>query len=221
MNRWLLVLSATLVASCGASNASMFEGRIADRSAMSDSPVARAQGGRTLVRRAEMRVDVPRIDRALVQTSRVVNASGGSVERESIADRSAHLVIRVPESALQATSDSLAVLGKVTHRSLSTEDASARAIDLDARISALTASRDRLRALVDRAATVEAVIAVERELARVQGELEALEGQQRHLRDAAAMATLGLSLEQPPRLGPLGLVVKGTAFLIGKLFVIG
>jgi hypothetical protein len=221
MNRPAVLLVAVLLTACSGVGSGAFSGSMTDVSPQTEPSVARAQNSsRTLIRRAELALDVPRLDRALVHTSRVVSAAGGSVEREAIADRSAHLVIRVPETNLAATSDSLSVIGKVTHRSLSTDDASARAINLEARIVALTASRDRLRALIDRANTVEEVIVVERELARVQAELENLEGQQRHLRDAAAMATLGLSLEQPPKLGPIGLVAKGATLLIGKLFVL-
>jgi hypothetical protein len=220
MNRSLLVLCVVLLAACGSFTPGSASRGAGAAPAPVELPQAAQGDSRTLIRRANVSVDVPRLDRALVRANRVVDAAGGSIERETISDRSAHLIIRLPQASLSATSDSLASLGNLKHRSLSTEDASGRSIDLDARIAALTASRDRLRALVERANSINEVITVERELARVQGELENLQGQQRHLRDAAAMATLGLSIDQPPKLGPIGLVFKGAGYLVSKLFVL-
>jgi len=174
---------------------------------------------RLLVRRAAMDVVVENVPRAAARAEAVLVSSGGYVERGQRAERSASFTLRVPEKSLDATLDSLATLGSVASRRVSAEDVTEEAIDLDARLQSLIATRDRLRKLHDSATSVTEVIAVERELGRVQGEVDSLEGRLKHLRSSAALATVELSIRQKIVLGPLGVIAKGLGTLLSKLFV--
>lgn len=127
--------------------------------------------------------------------------------------------MRVPESRLDAATDAVARLGHVVARHATQEDRSVEAADLDARVKNLQATRDRLRALAQRAESVSDVVAVERELSRVQGELDGLEAQLRVLRDRAALASLSVQLEPRMVMGPLGWVLNGAVKVVTKLFV--
>jgi hypothetical protein len=173
-----------------------------------------------LVRRAALGLDV---DDIAVSTSRahgVAIGSGGYVEREDRAERSASVTIRVPEPRLDAALDTLGRLGKITNRTVSAQDVTEEAIDVEARIRSLTASRDRLRELLTRASAVGDVVAVERELARAQGELDSLQGRLQHLRSTAALAELHVSFHQKVVLGPLGRFFNAIGRGLGKLFVV-
>lgn len=173
-----------------------------------------------LVRRAALGVDV---DDIAVSTSRahgVAIGSGGYVEREERAERSASVTIRVPEPRLDAALDTLGRLGKITNRTVSAQDVTEEAIDVEARIRSLTASRDRLRELLGRASAVGDIVAVEKELARVQGELDSLQGRLQHLRSTAALAELHVSFHQKVVLGPLGRFFNAIGRGLGKLFVV-
>jgi chromosome segregation ATPase len=70
-------------------------------------------------------------------------------------------------------------------------------VDLEARLSNLRAERDRLRTLYERANTTEDVLAVQRELSEVQGEIERLEAQKRSLEQRVAYSTLTVELREP------------------------
>jgi predicted nucleic acid-binding Zn-ribbon protein len=167
-----------------------------------------------------MQVEVRDVAPAQARLERAVGALGGQVARvEAREDERADYVIRVPADRLAAAMDSAAALGRVESRTVSAEDVTERVLDAEARLGALRASRDRLRQLVERAATVQDVVAVERELARVQGELESLEARLNALRGQVAMSELAVGLRRPPVLGPLGLLLGGALRLIGKLFV--
>jgi hypothetical protein len=172
-----------------------------------------------LVRRAAMDVVVNDVAAAAARAQSVLVSSGGYVERGDRGERSASFTLRIPEKSLDATLDSLATLGTVASRRVSAEDVTAEAIDLDARLQSLIASRDRLRKLHDSATSVSDVIAVERELGRVQGEVDSLEGRLKFLRSAAALATVDLSIRQRIVLGPLGVIAKGLGTVLSKLFV--
>ena len=63
------------------------------------------------------------------------------------------------------------------------------------------------------------MLEVERELARVQGELDSLEGRRAFLRDASALSHLELSIQRRVVLGPIGVVAKGVGWGVEKLFV--
>ena len=184
-----------------------------------DAPAFAAGDARMLVRRAAMDVVVEDVPAAAARAQAVLVSSGGYVERGERAERSASFTFRIPEKSLDATLDSLATLGTVASRRVSAEDVTAEAIDLDARLQSLIASRDRLRKLHDSATSVSDVIAVERELGRVQGEVDSLEGRLKFLRSAAALATVELSIRQRIVLGPLGVIAKGLGTLLSKLFV--
>lgn len=180
---------------------------------------ASVEAGRMLVRRAAMDVVVEDVAAAAARVQSVLVQSGGYAERGQLGERSASFTLRVPEKALDATLDSLATLGSVASRTVSAQDVTEEAIDLDARLQSLIATRDRLRKLHDSATSVTEVIAVERELGRVQGEVDSLEGRLKHLRSSAALATVELSIRRKIVLGPLGVIAQALGTVITRLFV--
>ena len=115
--------------------------------------------------------------------------------------------------------DSLALLGKVTNRSLSAEDVTAQSVDLEARVASFRAARDKLLELLNRATTVADAIAAQAELARVQAELDSLEAQLKSLQTSVALSQLSITLNRRIVLGPLGVIGKALGEVIGKLFV--
>ena len=84
----------------------------------------------------------------------------------------------------------------------------------------MRATRDRLRQLLERAASVGDIAAVETQLSRVQQDLESLEGRLKSLRTDVALSELSLNIEQRHVLGPLGLVAAGLAWVVEKLFIL-
>jgi Domain of unknown function (DUF4349) len=173
-----------------------------------------------LVRRAALDVEVAEPVPAAARARQIVAGFGGYVEREQRGDRSADFTLRVPEARLDAALDSLATLGDVTGRRLSTEDVTTQVLDIEARRASLAATRDRLKRLLDSASGVADVIAVERELARVQGDLDAMDGRVQYLRSAAAMASIELDVKRRVVLGPLGVFFRALGTGLGKLFVL-
>ena len=75
------------------------------------------------------------------------------------------------------------------------EDITDRVVDVEARIASARTLEQRLLAIAtERTSTVESLLAVERELARVRGDLEQLEGRRRQWADQVALSTLTLHL---------------------------
>ena len=176
---------------------------------------------RILVRKAALGLEVEKVGSAIAAATALTTRLGGYVESSvQQSERSARLVLRVPSTSLDASLDSLARIGKVESRSITATDVTDEARDLDARVATLRATRDRLRQLLERAASVSDIAAVETQLARVQQDLESLEGRQKSLRTNVALSELSVSIEQRYVLGPLGLVAAGLAWVVEKLFIL-
>ncbi len=154
--------------------------------------------------------------RATVVSSRF----GGMVQHAKVGDDRAELVLRVPEPRLDEALDSLSMLGKVESRRLSADDVTGEVIDLEARVASLVGVRDRLRGMLEGSSSMTEIMSIERELARVQAQIDAIEGRLRYLRGSATMAELSLSVRRERILGPVGWVIVGIGRALEKLFVI-
>lgn len=134
-----------------------------------------------------------------------VAAQGGSIQQQDLtaADgaQTATIVARVPAAGLDALLADVQRLGTVESVSRQATDVTQQRIDLDARIGALTASVTRLRDLLDQAANVADLVAVETELANRQAELDALMAQRDYLADQVAMSTVTITLLPTVRAG--------------------
>ena len=200
----------------------------ASRTSLADVVVAQQAGDapsaaetRVLVRKAAIKIEVERVSTAIAAATALTARLGGYVESSAQqSEGSARLVLRVPSMSLDATLDSLGRIGKVKSRSVTATDVTEQARDLDARVATLRATRDRLRQLLERAASVSDIAAVETQLSRVQQDLESLEGRLKSLRTDVALSELTVDIERRHVLGPLGLVAVGLGWVVEKLFIL-
>ncbi|MEV0033691.1 DUF4349 domain-containing protein [Nocardia sp. NPDC050793] len=109
-------------------------------------------------------------------------------------DPSASLTVRVPADKTDAFVSGLGGIGTLTRVSVNRDDVTMQWEDLDARIKALQASVDRLRALITSAASTADLIAAEQALSSRQGELDSLTAQKRLLDDQVALSTLTIEI---------------------------
>ncbi len=109
-------------------------------------------------------------------------------------DPSASLTVRVPADKTDAFVNGLGGIGTLTRVSVNRDDVTMQWEDLDARIKALQASVDRLRALITSAASTADLIAAEQALSSRQGELDSLTAQKRLLDDQVALSTLTIEI---------------------------
>lgn len=138
----------------------------------------------------------------------------------------ATLTVRVPTDKTDAFLAGLKADGRVTTVTTNREDVTMQWQDLDARIKALQASVDRLRALVSSAASTADLIAAENALSGRQGDLDSLTARKRHLDEQIALSTLTieLSTDEPPGSQPDSYgdrVVKGWHSLMAALKATG
>jgi len=214
----LLLFFTLLFSSCSKKDISVSKagpGRLAELSMMN------LDQGRSYVLSASQTLDVKEVEQAIKDVEAIVKKSGGHIEGQSVReDEQARLTLRVPPGQLVPTLDALAALGKEEHRSVSSEDVTEKLIDTEARLKNAIALRDRLKTLLNQAKDVKDVLEIEKELARLQGDIDSMEGRLKKLKAQVDFATIDLTLNRRKILGPLGYIVYGAAWLIQKLFVI-
>jgi uncharacterized protein DUF4349 len=174
---------------------------------------------RMLVRRGDLSAEVEDLTPPLVRTHDLTASLGGYIASESRNDRSVNVSMRVPEPKLDVALDSLSQLGTVKSRRVSSQDVTEESIDVEARIKSLSAERDQLRALLDKAVTINDVFTIERELARVQGDIDSLQHRLEHLRNTSTLAELNAEFSKKRELGPVAAFFGAIGRGIGRLFV--
>ncbi|MDO8880719.1 MAG: DUF4349 domain-containing protein [Coriobacteriia bacterium] len=107
------------------------------------------------------------------------------------------VTVRVPAASFEAFVEKVAELGTVKYQAEDAEDVTQQHVDLSARLENLRAEEARLREFFDAATKVEEMLSIERELARVRGDIESLDAQVTYLERQAAMATVTIELTEP------------------------
>ena len=159
-----------------------------------------AGAGRQVITTGYVTITVDKPVDASANAIRIVEQSGGRVDGRSETapvngnDGSATLTLRIPSDTLTATLEKLRKLGAVQEISLNSADVTMETRDLDARITALSASVDRLLALLSSATDTENLITLETAISDRQAQLESMESQRRYYTDQVSLSTLTLNL---------------------------
>jgi hypothetical protein len=148
-------------------------------------PIESAQDAATIVEEAGGRVD-----------SRTENP-----ETDNQVAR-ATLTLRIPSGDLDRTLDELRALGTVDHVSLNASDVTQQSADINARVTALTTSVDRLLTLMSQATSTTDLIAIEGELSRRQADLESMISQRDYLADQVEYSTITVELTSTTTVAP-------------------
>ncbi|HVL27195.1 MAG TPA: DUF4349 domain-containing protein [Acidimicrobiales bacterium] len=168
-------------------------------------PGAVDPAGPRVVRTADLALEVAegRFGSAFDRVAAIAITSGGYVTSSSTTGeggrraRSGQLTLRVPSDRFEDARRALRQLGEVDQESLRGEDVSGQLVDYEARLRSLRAQEESLQALLGRAANVGEVLQVQTALFNVRQQIEQLEAQRAQLDQAAALATIQVSLYEP------------------------
>jgi len=182
--------------------------------------------GPQIITTVQLTVTVDAPISAADEASRIVDGAGGTVANRSeraaseYEPGSAQLTLRIPSDKLTATLEKLKDLGVARDTSLNSTDVTSQSQDLDARITALQTSVDRLLTLMEKATNTADLITIESALSDRQANLESLQSQKRNLDDQVQLSTVSLYLiseQDTPKENPetfwSGLVTGWGAFI--------
>jgi hypothetical protein len=163
---------------------------------------------RKVIRNGGLTVEVPDLARAMNAVRAAVSAAGGYVTNETQGRdeydvRHGTLTCRIPAAKLDATVAAFQGMGRLISMSIQAEDITEQYFDMETRLRNQRQLETRLVALFDRPGNkVADLLEVEREVARVRGEVESLEGRKRLWDSQVSLSTLTVELREPrPAIG--------------------
>ena len=158
--------------------------------------------GPMIVQTASLSIVARNYDEASEAIGKLARARGGYVEKldakaQTGSARELSIALRVPAKQLDGFLEDLRQLGHVEQESQSNEEVSAEYVDLQARLRSAQATERRLiELLATRTGRLVDVLDVERELARVRGEIESMQGQSNLLLHRVSYATVQVELSE-------------------------
>jgi hypothetical protein len=166
------------------------------------TPVSLARTGPMIARKAQLEILVTKLDDARQATDRIIREGSGYVAQLSSTTESgpARVLVaslRIPADQLDACLAELKKLGRVTQESQSGEEVTQQHADLVARLKNSRNTEQRLNGVIQqRTGPVKEILEVEKESARVRGEIEQMEAEQQTLEHRVNFATIDLKLAE-------------------------
>lgn len=165
---------------------------------------ATAQPGaqRHIIYRAEVDLVVEQFDPLPEQIETAVRQHDGFVSASSLTGspgrpRSGRWTVRVPVDRFHEFLAAVRLLGEARNVTATSDDVTAEFYDIEARIRNKQQEEQRLlELLADATGKLEEVLAVERELSRVRGEIEQAQGRLRMLKDVTELTTVTVTVTE-------------------------
>jgi hypothetical protein len=192
------------------------------------APDSAAQN-RQLIRTAQVDLRGDDVTGALVKVKDLTSREGGYIGQENSTSNSGSLTLRVPADRMDAVLKGLGEVEgtSVVRRETKSEDVTEQVVDVESRLATQRASVDRVRALLERAATTSEITQIEGELTKRQTDLESLQRRYDALKGQVAQSTITVSIRQgsaPPaaeeKLGFLGALESGWHALLETVRVL-
>ncbi len=215
----LLIASLWLVAGCSGGNstrhsesapapAAPLKSGADFKGGAPEAPAPLVEPARDVVKTASLILVAPDPAAAADKATAIVDKAGGRVDERSddagstSGRASVHLVLRVPANGLDPALAALKGLGTVQTLEVKTDDVTARRVDLDARITALKTSVDRLLGIMRDSKDPDALIKAEEALSSRQAELQSLQAQRDALRDQITYSSVDVQITAERTGGP-------------------
>lgn len=162
---------------------------------------------RMIITTGTMTVEVDQFDEARDKLNAAVTelggfASGSSASVDQAGHRYGSLTVRIPSGKYADLVTRARGLGKVKNESATGQDVTEEYTDIDARLRAQQKLESELLTLMEsaRRGGLSDLLEIEREVARVRGEIESMQGRMRYLADQSALSTLTVELREPAAL---------------------
>ncbi len=173
---------------------------------------------RKLIRDAALEIEVEAVADASREAAFAAERNGGVLAdsqffQNADGEQRCTIRLRVPSERFEAVLTELRPLGTVRSERTNTQDVTKEYADLEIRLAVKRDTADRLRDILDnRTGTLADVLQVERELARVIGEIESMEGAKRYYDQQIAISTITVELSESGAGKPGPFAAIGDAF---------
>ncbi len=128
-------------------------------------------------------------------------------------------ILRVAAPQLEAALLDLETLGKIKQKNVSGSDVTEFYQDLEIRLENARQYRKRYLEILEAAQNVEEILRIEKELERLNEEIDLLTGKLQSLKDQIALATIQIDIERKVKPGPVGYLFVGLYEAVKWVFV--
>ena len=175
---------------------------------------------RMIARSVSMEIESDNPDEIKDKISLEVKNFKGFIIQENISqDSTSYISLRVPSQSLDAFCAQVRKTGRLVSEKTRGEDITDAYNDDLIRLDSLKTVRARYTALLGKAAKVEEMLGIEKELERINGQIELYEGRKKYNENRAAYALVSIEIKGKVRPGPIGWVFYGLYKGIYWLFV--
>lgn len=189
------------------------------------SPKYRADGGgenrlqesRVVIYRATAELVVSNVDTLNNQLSHIAKKYDGYVVTLGNKQSS----IRIKANHLDKALSEILLLGKLKSKVISGQDVTEEYNDYTIRLENANKARQRYLELLARAENVEAALKVEKELERLNGEIDMMTGKINRLKHLSDYSTIDVEIHEKKKIGVLGYMGIGIYKAVKWLFVRG
>ena len=222
----LLILStALLFSACNSHKASYPQATMSQPITYEESSVTSVASAPVMPRKitmsANIEVEVDKINDAQKELDNLIKSFSGHIENARLSEGGHYYAnIKVPSDKLEATLDAIANLGEKTSQSINKRDITERFTNNEERLKNLKLFREKMKTLLNRISNIEEILRIERELNRVQTEIDMIERNLKNMQGSVDMSPIDVTLEEKTIYGPLGYVANGIWWVTKKLFVI-
>jgi hypothetical protein len=161
-----------------------------------------AEVGQKIIKTGSLTIVVDLVTTSIEQITNYTTSIGGFVQNSYISEHengthSGTITIRIPSDQFETTLETVKGYATfVEYESISGSDVTEEYTDYLARLNNAQAEETAYLAVLDRAETVEDILAVQAALSNVREEIEVLEGRLQYLEDRTSMSTLTISLSE-------------------------
>jgi hypothetical protein len=153
---------------------------------------------RKLAKRAYINIRTENLDKADASVAALMEKHGAYAASTDVQENySRHYSIRVPSSEYNAFLDGTGGMGRILHRSESTEDVTLRYYDLEGRLATKRELLATFQSYLGKAKNIEEILSVEARLADLHNEIDGTGRELRNLANRVDYATVDLSLLGP------------------------
>ncbi|HJN17282.1 MAG TPA: DUF4349 domain-containing protein [Armatimonadota bacterium] len=158
---------------------------------------------RHVIYTADMSLWVKDVEASVTQVEAQVDEMGGWLQSKDAQvdyrdQPTCTIQIRVPRDKFRSTMANLRQMGEVRSERILPKDVTGQLNDLDARLKNLRREEEVVAALFEREGKISDVLEVERELARVRGEIERIEAALRTMAESVAFSSISVALSLEP-----------------------
>jgi len=157
---------------------------------------------RMIIKTGSLSMVVKDVNEVIVGITKYATDNGGFVVYSNIYKSgiapTGEVTVRIPVNVFDTGIDEIKKMGEIKSESVNGQDVTEEYVDLDLQLKNLRAAENQFLQIMNRAVKIEDVLAVQRELTNVRGQIESIQGRMKYLSQSVELSTLTVYLSTDP-----------------------